>query len=64
VIVGDQLRDVAGGVEEVERRGAAIGVDDRRTFLDVGIVVEGEQRVPLLDPAAASSIDPRGMLIA
>jgi hypothetical protein len=63
VVVRDQLDDVAAAVEEVEGSRAAVGVDDGRAFLDVGVVVEREQRVAVAQPcrrvldASAGDVD-------
>jgi hypothetical protein len=53
VIVGDQLGDVADGVDEVERGGAAVGVRDRRALLLIRITVKREQLMALLDPCGS-----------
>jgi hypothetical protein len=54
VIVGDQLRDVAGGIEEVERRGATIRMRDRGAILLIGIAVKGEELVSLFNPCRSA----------
>ena len=48
--IRDQLDYVAAAVEEVEAGSSPIGVDDRRSFLDVGVAVELEDLVSVREP--------------